>query len=369
MHVALVCPYSLDAPGGVATHVLGLATWLGGQGHRATVLAPGTHPRPVPDGVELHLLGRARNFRFNGSVAQLAMGPRQAAEAVRVARGADVVHVHEPLTPGMAYAVACAVEKLVVTHHASFDVGFLASTFLRKRAAALPSRESIAVSEAAQATARAATGATCLIIGNGLLLPAPPPPSSGWRGGERPRVGFLGRLDETRKGFTVFRALANAAAASGLDADFVALGPGRVEAGSVRLLGAVDDAQRDEMLHRIDVLVAPNLFGESFGLILVEALAAGCGVVASDLKAFRDVLGPDGVGALFPTGDVGGALAALQDVLARPVSPPDLHEVSRRWGWDTLGPRVAGVYATAMARNECPGAPNPRDEHDLGLGT
>ena len=367
MHVALVCPYSLDAPGGVATHVMGLATWLGTRGHTATVIAPGTRPRPTEQGVQVHLLGPSRDFRFNGSVAQLAVRRRQVAEAVRMARSADVVHVHEPLTPGAAFAVARAVGNLVVTHHASFEVGSLASWFLRRRAAALRPRESIAVSEAAQETARATTGDGGVVIGNGLLLPAPPPASSGWRGGARPRIGFLGRLDEPRKGFAVFRALADGAAASGLDADFVALGPGRVESGAVRLLGAVDDAGRDDMLRQIDVLVAPNTFGESFGLILVEALAAGCGVVASDIAGFRDVLEAAGVGALFPAGDEEEAMAALRRTLATPPEPQELHEASRQWGWDALGPRVLAVYGTSLARAGRRGAMIPGFGDDLGL--
>lgn len=367
MHVALVCPYSLDVPGGVGTHVVGFAAWLGGTGHTVTVLAPGLHPRRMPEGVELHLLGASRDFPFNGSVAQLAVGRRQAAEAVRGARRADVVHVHEPLTPGVAYAVACAAERLVVTHHASFDVGPLASWLLRKRAARLAPRKSIAVSEAACLTAVHATGTTPVVIGNGLLLPARPAPRVGWRGGDRPRIGFLGRLDEPRKGFAVFRALADAATDSGLDADFVALGPGRVDPGRVRLLGAVDDAGRDAMLRQIDVIVAPNLFGESFGLILVEALAAGCGVVSSDLRGFRDVLETAGVGRLFPMGDVGGALAALREDVASPADPQELHAAAAHWGWDALGPAVLDVYAMSGSSTRSDGAPTGHNGDDLGL--
>lgn len=367
MHVAMVCPYSLDAPGGVGTHVMGLATWLGSQSHAVTVIAPGTESRRVPDGVQVHLLGPSHDFRSNGSVAQLAVRRRQTAEAVRVARRSDVVHVHEPLTPGAAYAVACAATHLVVTHHASFEVGSLASWFLRRRSSALPPRESIAVSAAARSTARAATGEEALIIANGLLLPAPPTAAPGWRGGTRPRIGFLGRLDEPRKGFAVFRALAQAAAAAGLDAEFVALGPGRGSPGAVRLMGAVDDAGRDDMLQRIDVLVAPNMFGESFGLILVEALAAGCGVVASDIRGFRDVLTDSGVGALFPVGDVEAAMTALQNTLETPPRPSELHEAARQWGWGSLGPRVLDVYSTALSGGAGHGAALLRDDDDLGL--
>lgn len=350
MHVALVCPYSLDTPGGVATHVMGLATWLARQGHSVTVIAPGTRARSAADGVTLHLLGHAHDFRFNGSVAQLAVGLRQCRVAIRIAQGADVVHVHEPLTPGVANAVARHCSPLVVTHHACFHARPFVARLMRGRAARLRPGSVIAVSRAAQATARAVTGWEPVVIGNGVLLPEPPSARAGWRGGERPRIGFLGRLDEPRKGFGVFRDLAVMASTAGLDAEFVAIGPGSVTAGPVRLVGPVDDTTRDDALRRLDVLVAPNLFGESFGLVLVEALAAGCAVVASDLPGFRDVLAAGGVGTLFATGDVSSALAALQEVLEAPPDPLALHAAACRWGWATLGPLVLTRYEEALAR-------------------
>lgn len=349
MDVVLVCPYSLDNPGGVATHVLGFATWLVEQGHGCTVIAPGTRDTAPPDGVGLHLLGRSRNFRFNGSVAQLAVSRPQVVEAVRIAGDADLVHVHEPLTPGVAFAVARDSCPVVVTHHASFDAGPVLSRILRRRAAVLHPGASIAVSRAAQRTAYTTTGRQTTVIGNGLVLPPPPPSCDGWRGGTRPRIGFLGRLSEPRKGFPTFRAMAIRAASAGVDAEFVALGPGSVDPGPVRLLGAVDDEARDRALQSIDVLVAPNLSGESFGLILVEALAAGCAVVASDLPGFRDVLETAGAGALFPVGDVEAALRVLNAVVEVPQDPAALHATAHRWGWDVLGPRVLAQYEAALS--------------------
>ena len=366
MHVALVCPYSLDTPGGVATHVMGLATWLASQGHHADVIAPGTRSRATPEGVTLHLVGRAHDFRFNGSVAQLAVGSRQCRDAIRVSREADVVHVHEPLTPGVAHAVARASAHLVVTHHASFHAHPIVTRLLRRRAAQLRPAAVIAVSRAAQGTASAVTGWGPVVIANGVSMPKPPPARTGWRGGEYPRVGFLGRLDEPRKGFAVFRDLATMASASGLDAEFVAIGPGGVAAGPVRLIGPVDDTTRDRALHDLDVLVAPNLFGESFGLILVEALAAGCAVVASDLPGFRDVLDAAATGTFFVAGDARSALGALQEVLERPPNPVRLHDAARRWDWATLGPLVLAQYEGALASGDALPSAGARKGHGLG---
>ncbi|MDO5736316.1 MAG: glycosyltransferase family 4 protein [Propionibacteriaceae bacterium] len=359
MRVALVCPYSLDAPGGVATHVIGLATWLAEQGHGVTVIAPGVQPRSVPDGVTLHLLGPAHNFRFNGSVAQLAVRRSQSRAAVHVAGQADVVHVHEPLTPGIAFAVARQCSPLVVTHHASFDVGTVLAWSLRRRSASVRAAEAIAVSRAAQATAHRATGGQPVIIGNGLLMPSPPSAREGWRGGQRPRVAFLGRLEEPRKGFAVFRSMSMQAPQHGIDAEFVALGPGKVEPGPVLLMGPVDDTTRDRALAQVDVLIAPNLMGESFGLVLVEALAAGCAVVCSDLPGFRDVLDAAGTGSLFPVGDVSSALSALRAALEDPPDPATLHRAAGRWGWDALGPQILARYEAALEEHG--------NSHGLGL--
>ena len=344
MQIALLCPYSLETPGGVGTHVLGLASWLAGRGNAVTVIAPGTTARSAPDGVTFHLVGRSRNFRFNGSVAQLALGRRQIADAVSVAKAADVVHVHEPLTPGLAFAVARSSANLVVTHHASFTPGPLLSRLLRRRYARLRPRATIAVSPAALRTAKAVGVEAAAVIGNGVLLPEAPPKSSGPRGGARPCIGFLGRLDESRKGFGIFREVAERAAPAGLDADFVAIGPGRVSAGPVRLLGAVDEAERNHALQQFDVLLAPNLFGESFGLVLVEALAAGCDVVASDLPGFQDVLSEAGMGTTFMAGDTDAAIAALKWALHNPQDPIQLHAAAQPWSWDSLGPDVLELY-------------------------
>lgn len=347
MHIALVCPYSLDAPGGVGTHVMGLATWLDAQGHRASIIAPGTQPVSPCGGVEIHLMGATRDFRFNGSVAQLALGRRACVEARSIARTADVVHVHEPLTPGIAFAVARGSENLVTTHHASFEPGAAVSGLLRLRAAAFRPVSCIAVSPEARRTAIAVTGTSPEIIGNGILVPPAPLLQPGWRGGARPRVGFLGRLDEPRKGFAIFREVAQRALATGQDAEFVALGPGRVSPGPVRLLGAVSDSERTEALHAIDILIAPNLFGESFGLVLVEALAAGCGVLASDLPGFVDVLAQSGTGTTFPVGNATAALAALGSILSTPLDPIALHRSARPWSWELLGPRVHAHHVSA----------------------
>lgn len=337
LRVTLVCPYSLDEPGGVATHVLGLARWLRDEGHRPVVIAPGDKSQEW--GVPVTLLGTPRAIRFNGSVARLAISPAQTQRAAKAVMGSDVVHVHEPLTPGVGFAAARAAQHLVVTHHASFDPGRTAAV-IRLRAALLPERVTIAVSQAAARTARAVTGADPLIIPNAITAPTltrtgPREP----RG--RPLVVFVARLDEPRKGYPLFAKLADLVP----EADFAAIGPGLGSGGRVKQLGHLDEAAKARVLKEASVLVAPNRFGESFGLILIEALAHGCAVVASDLPAFRDVVDHPGFVSWFPVDDVASAHVALRRRLEAPVDQTAAGALVRRYTWPAVGPQILNAYA------------------------
>lgn len=336
MRIALVCPYSLDTPGGVATHVLGLARWLRSQGHEAIVIAPGTGR--ARDGEVL--LGPATPLRFNGSVARLALRPSQARRAKAAARDADVVHVHEPLTPGFAHAVARRAPRLVVTHHAAFAPGPLAP-LLRVRSAFVRPAERIAVSEAAAVTAKGATGERPLIIPNAITMPPAPDPAGGRR-----TVLFVGRLDEPRKGYELFTELA----ARLPDVEFVAVGPGERGAAHVRETGRLDDMGLSAELARAVAVVAPNGFGESFGLVLVEALAHGASLVASDLPAFRAVVTDQTLVSWFPVGDVDAAERALRARLSSRHDPVAAWRFAQRFGWDEVGPRVIAAYLRAAVR-------------------
>lgn len=348
LRVALVCPYSLDVPGGVGTHVLGLARWLAKQGHLPRVIAPGHHPVEAGEGVRVELLGNSIGAPFNGSVANLAVGPGQSRRTVDLLRDADVVHVHEPLTPGIAFAAARAAGPLVVTHHANYRLPRPLQAALRARSGWLGPRRSLAVSPEAASTALAVTGTRPDVVPNAIDLPGAPGARTGWRGGPRPQIGFLGRSEERRKGFAVFAELAALAAAAGLGAEFVAAGPGRGVPGQIRHLGALTERDRAGFLARTDVLVAPNTSGESFGMVLVEALAAGCDVVASDLPAFNRVLAEAGVGATFRAGSADDCLRVLRDRLATPADPLVAHRSALRWSWETIGPVVLDAYEAVV---------------------
>lgn len=333
MRIGLVCPYSFDIPGGVGTHIHGLASWLRSQGHEVLVLGPGLGPsRPG----ELRM-GDSKAFHFNGSTANLAVRPAQARAALAALEGADLVHVHEPLTPGLAFAAARHAKRLVVTHHANFTPGPLAGP-LRIRAKFLGERRSIAVSVAAALTAKKVTGVQPVVIPNAIELPPLREPSRG----RVPVVLFVGRRNDPRKGYQLFEKVADRMAD---EARFVAVGPGERRSRVVAEYGQVSPEVLDEWFSRASILMAPNTHGESFGMVLVEALARGCGIVASTLKPFLALAGESPMFEWFDPGDVEGAVAALRRLLASPVDTQEARHLATKYSWDVIGPRVVEQYA------------------------
>lgn len=358
MRIGLVCPYSWDVPGGVQSHVRDLARALRDRGHLASVLAPGEIPAPPGDHVET--VGKAVPVPYNGSVARLSFGPRAAARARKWLRdGAfDIVHVHEPTTPSLSLLVLWACdEPVVATFHTALD----RSRGLASVAALLrPSLEKlgarIAVSEVARETLVSQVGGTPVVIPNGIdhAAFAGAEPLTAWSE-PGPVIGFLGRLDEPRKGFPLALAAWEAVAHDLPGARLLAAGPGDDGLGplpqGVEALGRLDDADRCRFLRSVDVLIAPNTHGESFGIILVEAMAAGTPVVASDLPAFQAILA-DGCGRVFPVGDTAAAADALRALLADPAGRVALGARAQaealRYDWSRVVGDVEGVYRAVL---------------------
>ncbi len=371
MRIGLVCPYSFSSPGGVQNHVLGLARWLHAQGHVVALLGPG-HLGP---GTLARLglpadcftsTGPTLPVPANGSVAHLSFG---AGPAMRVRAWLehhyfDVIHLHEPLTPSSSLlALWNADRPLVATFHTSYeDSSFADSAVLRIARRLAPSSVAridgaVAVSGAAAEAARRTWRLDPVIIGNGVdtselsgVWSEPDP----WRGGAHPRICFLGRFEEPRKGFEYFRRAVQRVRLVHPDLDAVVVGPGAVpeDTAGNRVLGPLPDAGRDRVLGSSDVYVAPNTGGESFGIVLVEAMAAGARVVASDLSGFREVLTDDRgvVGWLVPAGDVGGLTRGINQALAgygTDLSARGLRR-ARQFDWETVGPRLVDRYRAAM---------------------
>jgi len=373
MRVGLVCPYSLDVPGGVQNHVHDLASSLQRCGHAVSVLAPAGPQDGLPEYVVR--AGRAVPVRYNGSVARLTFGPLSMSRTRRWLRAGDfdVVHVHEPTTPSLSMLALSASEVPVV---ATFHTATERSRALAAAAGLLgPTLDKIAVriavSELARHTLVQHLGGTAVVVPNGLFVERfagrAPDPAYGSAGGT---LSFLGRFDEPRKGLPVLLKAFERVSEKRPDARLLIAGRGTVSDARRRLsrstrdrvefLGAVPDETRAELLASADVFVAPNLGGESFGIVLIEAMAAGTAVVASDIPAFRAVLDDGRFGWQFRTGDsddlAGVVLGVLDDPDASERVAAGAQEVWR-YDWGTVSKRIQQVYASVSA-----GAPTRRME-------
>ncbi len=377
----MACPYSWDVPGGVQFHIRDLAEHLIGQGHEVSVLAPADEDEGLPDYVVP--AGRAVPVPYNGSVARLAFGPLSAARVRRwLADGSfDVVHAQEPVTPSLSILACWAAtdQPLVGTFHTSN---------LRSRAMAAgypilyPTLEKIsariAVSEEARRTLVDHLGGDAVVIPNGVYVDrlAAGRARPQWRGPETPTggtVGFLGRLDEPRKGLSVLLEAVPAVLAVRPEVCVLVAGQGNLDelqAGlapavreAVHFLGPLSEADKIDMLATLDVYVAPNLGGESFGIILAEAMAAGATVLASDLASFRAVLDDGSAGELFPVGDSAALADRLLSLLANAPRRAALQKAGstavRRYDWPRVADSILAVYETVLAGQLPPVEPPP----------
>jgi phosphatidyl-myo-inositol alpha-mannosyltransferase len=366
LRVGLVCPYSWDFPGGVKTHVHDLAEALIARGHDVSVLAPADDDDGLPHYVVP--AGRAVPIPYNGSVARLAFGPLSARRVRRwiAEHDFDVLHVHEPAAPSVSI-IACwaAVGPMVGTFHTSNPRSrAMAATANVLHTALEKLSARIAVSEPARATLIEHLGGDAVVIPNGVDVRhyRAAVPSARWAG-DGPTVGFLGRLDEPRKGFAVLTAAMPAIVAAHPDVRFLVMGPGDPDdamatlpsdvAARVEILGRVSDDEKAAVLASSDVFVAPNTGGESFGIVLLEAMAAGSAVVASDLDAFVRVLEGGASGRLFPVGDAealaASTIALIDDPQERKRLIAEGAETADRYDWGRVVDQVLAVYETVTA--------------------
>ena len=363
MRIGLVCPYDLDVHGGVQRHVLELAETLWAGGDNVAVLAPG-----VPGEHEtVTKVGPGVPVRFNGSIARVRMGPSSArmVKAWLDAGDFDVVHIHEPFTPSVSiHALWGASAPIVATFHTSQDSPLLLKMSSRTVLRSAMSRisASIAVSEEARRTLAAYTDFEATIIPNGVHisqfegpLDTPLLPRDGVT-----RIVFVGRVDEPRKGLQLLLDALPLIVSRHpyVELDVIGLGrPPRLPRGlsdrTVRFHGAQPDHFKERLLRSADLFVAPNTYGESFGIVLIEAMAAGAAVVASDLPAFEAVLEDGKYGLTFPTGSHAGLAAAVNRALDDPSSTKIRAEAAkvavRRFDWSIVASDIRAIYEGCMA--------------------
>jgi phosphatidylinositol alpha-mannosyltransferase len=362
VRIGIVCPYSWDVPGGVQFHVRDLAEHLLRLGHQVSVLAPSDDDTPLPPYVVS--AGRAVPVPYNGSVARLNFGFLSAARVRRWVNDGDfdVLHIHEPASPSLALLTCWAAQgPIVATFHTSNPRSramIAAYPILQPALEKISAR--IAVSEYARRTLVEHLGGDAVVIPNGVdvgfFARAEPEPE--WQGGT---IGFIGRIDEPRKGLPVLmKALPRILrelpgtrvliAGRGDTEEALEHLPDESLRDRVEFLGMVSDEDKARLLRSVDLYVAPNTGGESFGIILVEAMSASAPVLASDLDAFAQVLDGGEAGALFPAGDADALAAEAVRLLGSPERLAELRERGerhvRRFDWDTVGSDVLAVYET-----------------------
>ncbi len=377
MRIALVSPYSWSYPGGVTRHIEALAERFIADGHHVRVLAPFDPPDRLaavlhrgarPAAIELPeyvvSLGRTIGFKANGAVSNLSITPHGVATLHRELRtgGYDVVHIHEPVAPLISWVATDWTRlPLVGTFHSYSDKRLPngIANLLGARRVLNHLHVRIAVSQAAAWTGGRWFGGHYRVIPNGVYVD----PDQAAAGAEKVvdhvlRIAFVGQAVE-RKGLPVllraFEALRDH-----IPTELTVIGPSPDELGpmmldptGVTVLGKVDDARKHEVLRQADVLCAPSLGGESFGMVLTEAFASGTPVVASDIAGYRDVVrnGVDGI--LVPRGDAQALAETLRDLHDEPARRLEMARAAAsdvaRFAWPVVAAEVMGAYEDAIS--------------------
>jgi phosphatidylinositol alpha-mannosyltransferase len=367
LRIGMVSPYGWDIPGGVQIHIRELAEHFIAQGHYVSVIAPVSDEDSISDPWLVNA-GRPVPIPFNGSVARVLFGPI-AASRIRqwIAQGDfDLLHMHEPGIPSLSLLACWSAEGAMVgTFHASTpkmrviaSVGPLIEPMIEKLSAR------IAVSEMAQKTLINLYGTEAVVIPNGI-------DSARFRQAstiERQlspnglRIGFLGRFEETRKGLPLLLEAMPKILKALPGVERVVAGPGdpekvlaKVEAHvrrQITFLGRLSESEKVEFLAGLNLYVAPNTGGESFGIILAEAMASGTPVLASDIPAFLDLLAVGDSGATFRSEDM---LDLAESVIKLLKDRARLYELAGnglaaaiRFDWGTVAAQIMSVYEVAM---------------------
>jgi len=367
VRIGIVCPYSWDVPGGVQFHVRDLAEYLIGLGHEVSVLTPADDETVLPSHVQS--AGRAVAVPYNGSVARLSFGFLSAARVRRWVHDGnfEVLHVHEPGTPSLSLLACWACSGPIV---ATFHTANPRSRAMLAGAPIVASamekiNARIAVSEYARRTLVEHLGGDAVVIPNGVdvgyfsaLRPRPEWQTPRDRVDDGGTIGFVGRFGESRKGLSVLldalpeivavRPRTRLLVAGKGDADEVLKSvPERVR-GNIEFLGMVSDEDKGRLFHSVDVYCAPNTGGESFGIILVEAMSGGAPVLASDLDAFSLVLEGGTAGAMFPNGNAAAlareAITLLGDPARRAALRAAESRAVQKYDWSVVAGDILSVY-------------------------
>jgi phosphatidylinositol alpha-mannosyltransferase len=367
LRIGLVCPYSWDVPGGVQNHIRDLAEFLINNGHHVEVLAPATENEDLPDYVVS--AGRAVSIPYNGAVARVLFGVGANSRVRSWINDGDfdLLHLHEPAIPSLSLLACWAGEGAMVgTFHAAakyqkaiFAIGPILEPVIEKLSAR------IAVSESARLTLTAHLETDAIVIPNGIYADNYRDGSSRpeWQGNT---IGFLGRFEEDRKGLPVLLDALPIISRFIPDIRVLIAGPGDSEEvlakvdpqlrNRVEFLGKISEEDKADFLASVSLYIAPNTGGESFGIILAEAMAGGAAVVASDIPAFADVLGNGQYGALFESENSENLAKVIIDLLRDETKRRELAAAgavhAQRFDWGQVGEEIFEVYELAMVSGQ-----------------
>ncbi|NCV81730.1 MAG: glycosyltransferase family 1 protein [Actinobacteria bacterium] len=363
LKIGIVCPYGWDTPGGVQNHVRDLAEFLIAAGHKVSVLAPATDENQLPDYVVS--AGKPISIPYNGAVARVLFGPIAYARVRQwIASGEfDLLHLHEPAIPSISLLACWAAEgPMVGTFHAAakrqkviFAIGPILEPAIEKLSAR------IAVSEAARLTLTDHLETDAVVVPNGIYAKRY---SAGkfqekWAGNT---IGFIGRFEEPRKGLQVLVDALPIIARFAPDVKVFVAGPGDPKEfvkeinpqlrDRFEFLGRISEQEKADFMSSVSLYVAPNTGGESFGIILAEALAGGACVVASDIPAFDSLLGGGEFGALFESENSIDLAKVIIDLLRDENKRKALASAGKKhaqiFDWDVVAEQIFSIYEMAI---------------------
>lgn len=365
LNIGIVCPYGWDAPGGVQAHIADLRNYLVAKGHQVSVLAPTAYEESLPDWVVD--AGKPIPVPYNGAVARVLFGPVAFARVKDwiSENDFDLLHLHEPAIPSISLLACWAAEgPMVGTFHvsakkqkASFAIVPILEPVIEKLSAR------IAVSEAARETLRAHLETDAVVIPNGI-------DAKRMKGQVRPEwsgetLGFMGRFNEPRKGLKVLIDALPIISRFMPNIKVLVAGPGAADdflkdidpqlRSRIQFLGRLSENEKADFMTSVGAFVAPNTGGESFGIILAEALAGGAAVVASDIPAFDALLEHGKYGRLFASEDATDLAKVIIELLRDRSERDRLAEsgqvYAQRFDWDVVANDIFEIYEMAIVGN------------------
>jgi len=365
LNIGIVCPYGWDAPGGVQAHIADLRQYLVNKGHSVSVLAPTADEDALPDWVVS--AGKPLSIPYNGAVARVLFGPVAFAKVKQWISDNefDLLHLHEPAIPSISLLACWAAEgPMVGTFHASAKkqkASFAIVPILEPVIEKLTAR--IAVSEAARETLIAHLETDAVVIPNGIY-------AAKMAGKLRPEwsgetLGFMGRFNEPRKGLKVLIDALPIISRFLPNIKVLVAGPGEPEEflkeidpqlrTRIQFLGKLSEEEKADFMSSVGAYVGPNTGGESFGIILAEALAGGAAVVASDIPAFAAVLQDGKYGKLFKSEDSTDLAKVVIELFRNRESRDALAQAGQKYAqkfdWDVVANDIFEVYEMAVVGN------------------